>query len=69
MFKTNYIDTIKDLMIENNLSQEKFATIVGVNQTTVGQWLMGKKKPGFDSIVMICKKFNITPNDFFGDLE
>ena len=69
MFKTNYIDTIKDLMIENNLSQEKFATIVGVNQTTVSQWLMGKKKPGFESIVMICKKFNITPNDFFGDLE
>ena len=56
-------------MIENNLSQEKFATIVGVNQTTVSQWLMGKKKPGFESIVMICKKFNITPNDFFGDLE
>ena len=69
MIKMNYIDTIKDLMLENNLSQEKFATIVGVNQTTVSQWLMGKKKPGFDSIVMICKKFNITPNDFFGDLE
>lgn len=55
-------------MIENDLSQEKFAKIVGVNQTTVSQWLLGRKKPGLDNIVMICKKFNITPNDFFGNL-
>lgn len=68
MVNFNYIDTIKDLMIENNLSQEKFAKIVGVNQTTVSQWLLGRKKPGLDNIVMICKKFNITPNDFFGNL-
>lgn len=68
MTNFNYIDTIKDLMIENDLSQEKFAKIVGVNQTTVSQWLLGRKKPGLDNIVMICKKFNITPNDFFGNL-
>lgn len=61
----NYISVIRSIMAEKKLSQQKFADIIGVNQTTVSQWLLGRKKPGYDSIVMICKKFDITPNEFF----
>ncbi len=50
----------------NNLSQEKLGKILGVNQTTIGQWLNGKKKPSYDSILAIYKNFNITPNELFG---
>ncbi|MBR2485934.1 MAG: helix-turn-helix transcriptional regulator [Clostridia bacterium] len=53
-------------MIENNLSQQKLADILGVNQTTISQWLLGKKKPGYDSIRVICEKFGVTPNELFG---
>lgn len=61
-----YIEIIKQLMEENALSQQKLADILGVNQTTVGQWLLGKKKPGYDSIYLIYQKFNIEPNVLFG---
>ena len=61
-----YIEIIKDIMLENNLSQNKLAKIIGVNQTTISQWLLGNKKPSYDNIVALCEKFNITPNDFFG---
>lgn len=61
-----YIDTIKDIMTNKRLSQQKFADLIGVNQTTVSKWLLGKKKPTYDSINAICKAFDITPNDFFG---
>ena len=61
-----YVDTIKDIMTNKRLSQQKFADLIGVNQTTVSQWLLGKKKPTYDSINAICKAFDITPNDFFG---
>ena len=60
-----YIDIIQQILADNNLSQQKFADIIGVNQTTVSQWLLGKKKPSYDSIEMICKKFNIEPNELF----
>ena len=50
----------------NNLSQEKLGKIIGVNQTTIGQWLAGKKKPSYDSIVAIYQNFGITPNEMFG---
>lgn len=61
-----YIDIIKQLMIEQNLSQQKLADILGVNQTTVSQWLLGKKKPGYDSIMLLYQKFDVDPNSLFG---
>ena len=42
------------------------ADILGVNQTTVSQWLLGKKKPGYDSILLLYEKFEIEPNLLFG---
>lgn len=61
-----YVDIIKEIMIRNNLSQQKLADILGVNQTTVSQWLLGKKKPNYDSIRLIYEKFGIEPNALFG---
>ncbi len=61
-----YIDVIKEVMQEQGLSQQAFAAILGVNQTTVSQWLLGNKKPGYDSILMLYKKFDIEPNLLFG---
>ena len=61
-----YIDIIKQIMQENDLSQQAFADILGVNQTTISQWLLGKKKPGYDSIMLLYEKFEIEPNLLFG---
>ncbi len=61
-----YSEIIRDIMLENGLSQEELAAVLGVHQTTVGQWLLGKKKPGFDSVLSIYKHFGVTPNDLFG---
>lgn len=63
---TIFKDIIKSIMIEKNLTQSELAKILGVNQTTIGQWLNGKKKPSYDSIAMIYQKFDITPNELFG---
>ena len=61
-----YVDVIKQVMQEKGLSQQAFADALGVNQTTVSQWLLGKKKPGYDSILLLYQKFDIEPNDLFG---
>ncbi|MBQ8876462.1 MAG: helix-turn-helix transcriptional regulator [Clostridia bacterium] len=61
-----YVDIIKQLMQENSLTQQAFANILGVNQTMVSQWLLGKKKPGYDSILLLYQKFDIKPNLLFG---
>ncbi len=61
-----YIEIIKQVMIDHDLSQQKFADILGVNQTTVSQWLLGRKKPGYDSIMALYQKFDVEPNWLFG---
>ncbi len=61
-----FVEVIRDIMSENGLSQDSFARIIGVNQTTVSQWLLGKKKPSYDSIRAIYEKFGVTPNELFG---
>ena len=61
-----YIEILKEIMSINNLSQQKLADILGVNQTTVSQWLLGKKKPGYDSIMLIYEKFDVEPNALVG---
>lgn len=61
-----YIDVLRQLMNERGLSQQRLADMLGVNQTTVGQWLLGRKKPGYDSILMLYEKFGIQPNKLFG---
>lgn len=62
----NYIELLEQIMAERNLSQQKVAEILDVNQTTISQWLLGKKKPGYDNILSFCTKFETTPNEFFG---
>lgn len=61
-----YIEIIRQLMIDKHLSQQALADILGVNQTTVSQWLLGNKKPGYDSIALLYEKFGIEPNMLFG---
>ena len=61
-----YIEIMRQVLIENNLSQQQFADILGLNQTTVSQWLLGRKKPGYDSIMLLYEKFGIEPNELFG---
>ena len=61
-----YIEILKQYMMEKKYSQQKVADILGVNQTTVSQWLLGRKKPGYDNIRAVYDKFGITPNEFFG---
>lgn len=61
-----YIEVIKQIMVEKHLSQQGLAEVLGVNQTTVSQWLLGNKKPGYDSIALLYEKFGIEPNQLFG---
>lgn len=61
-----YQEVIKQLLLERGLSQQQLADVLGVNQTTVSQWLLGNKKPAYDSILMLYEKFGITPNVLFG---
>ena len=61
-----YCEVIRQLMLEKGLSQKALAKELRVDQTTVSQWLRGKKKPSYDIILALYTHFGITPDELFG---
>ena len=37
-----FIEILQEIMIENNLNQSQLATMIGVKQSQVSEWLSGK---------------------------
>lgn len=54
---------IKSIRIENNLSQQKFANILGVTSQAVSKWENGKNIPDISIMKEISNKFNVDINE------
>ena len=49
-----FVEILKDIMLENKLTQTEFAEKIGVKQSQVSEWLKGKSKPGYNNLKAIC---------------
>lgn len=52
-------ENIKRYMNARNLTQLDVADALGVHQTSVSSWCMGKKLPRMDKIDKLCELFNV----------
>ena len=59
-------ESIKELIEEKGLSQEKFAKAIGVSQKAVSNWINGIDVPKTSSLLAIYEQFGITPNELLG---
>ncbi len=57
-------EILEEYLKENNLTQTKFASVVGVKQSQVSEWLKGKAKPGYDLLKQISVSLNV-PSDYW----
>lgn len=62
----DFIEILRDLMIDYNLNQSQFADRVGIKQSQVSEWLKGKSKPGNDNIKSICIGLGISADRLLG---
>lgn len=62
----DFIDILKDIMIDFNLNQSELAKKIGLKQSQVSEWLSGKSKPGYDSIKAICVALDISADRLLG---
>lgn len=51
---------IREIRIENNLTQAQFGEAISVSQDTVSLWEKGKSIPATEHIIIICKLYNIS---------
>ena len=62
-------ERIKELRLENNLSQGKLADEIGVSQKAIDFWERSVNEPKASYIIKLVKFFNISFNDFFEDID
>ena len=56
----SFIDTIKKLLKENNLSIEKFTKALNMSEANYYRWQSGKTKPAMNSLIAIAKFFDVS---------
>ena len=54
------IERLKKSRIESNLKQSDVAKLLGVKSNTISNWENGKSNPDIDSLVELCKIYNIS---------
>ena len=50
---------INDIIESHNLNQREFAEMIGVQESTVGKWILGKASPRMGTIQKISDKFSL----------
>ena len=56
----NVAKRIKEIRLENKLSQKAFGEILSVSQDTVSLWENGKSLPTAELLILISKKFKVS---------
>ena len=60
-------NTIKQIRIDNNLTQKEFADIFGVTYQAVSKWENGKNLPDISIMKLICDKYNYNLDELLGN--
>lgn len=54
------IEKLRNARIDNNLKQSEVAALLNVKKNTISNWENGKSNPDIDSLVELCKIYNIS---------
>ena len=60
-------EKITHLRIVNNISQEKFASMLNVSRQSVSKWESGESLPQIDNVMEICELFKVTADELLND--
>lgn len=64
---SNFAERLKELRIENNLSQEQLASKVGLSHTAIGLWEQNKRTPNLDAVIKLAKFFKVSIDYLSGE--
>lgn len=62
----DYIQKIKKLRLENNITQVELSEKLGLSPSAYGLYETYQRQMDIDTFVKICKLFDVTPNYLLG---
>ncbi|MDE5602277.1 MAG: helix-turn-helix domain-containing protein [Clostridia bacterium] len=66
MNKATYVERIKQLRVEDGLSQAQLAKAVGISQSAIAVWELGARTPSADAIIKLAEYFGVTADYILG---
>lgn len=63
------VQRIEEMLKTEGLTQSKLASGIGVNQSTVCNWLNGKKEPSIESLWKLADFFDVSIDYLIGRQE
>lgn len=62
-------ERIKELRIENGLSQMQLAKLIGVSQKAIDYWERNVNEPKASYIIALVNTFSVSFDEFFADIQ
>lgn len=61
-----FAERLKELRLEKNLSQSDLAREIKISAACINRWESSLRTPNIDSIVLLCKYFNVSADYLIG---
>lgn len=61
-----FSERIKELRIEKGMRQCDLANLVGISRASVADWETGRHEPPLDTIIALCKIFDVSTDYLLG---
>lgn len=65
-FDMKVSERIKELRLENNLTQTALAKATGISQNAIAQWENEKRTPNINAVITLAGFFNVTTDYLLG---
>ncbi len=62
----DYRHKFKNLRVDRDLTQQQIGEICNVSDATVGHWENLKREMKIDSVIKLCRFYNVSPEYIFG---
>ncbi len=63
---SKFSERLKELRIDNNLSQEQLAKAVGLSHTAIVYWENGQRVPNANAVIVLAEYFEVTTDYLLG---
>ncbi len=61
-----FAQRLKELRLEENLSQTELAKRTGLTQTAIGKWEQNKRTPSIEVLYVLCRYFHVSADYLIG---
>lgn len=59
-------ENIKNFRTFRNITQQDLAEKLGKSKSVISNWERGENSPNPEEVEVMCKLFNVTPNEIYG---